>query len=141
MSTNYLDHVFQTDTDSTEFSIDAWTSSASIQILEILEVRCNSILDETWAPRFNNLETIFIYRTDIKYIHKNFLKLHGNYLKHLILRENKIETLGAHMFADLSNLILLDLSDNPIKFVHENTFVGLEKLQSLDLQGESEYWL
>jgi hypothetical protein len=136
MSTNYLENAFQADSGAIEFSVEAWTSRASVQILEILELRCNTILDETWAPKFKNLRTIFIYRTDIQFIHKNFLNLHANTLKHLILRENKIEILGAHMFADFSNLVLLDLSDNPIKFIHVNAFFGLEKLQSLDLQGK-----
>jgi Leucine-rich repeat (LRR) protein len=45
------------------------------------------------------------------------------------------------MFADFSNLVLLDLSDNPIKFIHVNAFFGLENLQSLDLQGELQLFV
>ncbi len=99
------------------------------------------MLDHTWAPRFNQLERVEIYYSDIRAISRNFGLLHRDNLKYLAIRSAKIEYTEAKIFDELVNLEYLDLSANPIKQFSVETFYGLNSLKSLVLHSISDTYI
>ncbi len=109
--------------------------------LYIQDVRGIELLDHSWAPRFNQLERVEIYYSDIRSISRNFGLLHRDNLKYLAIRAAKIEFTEAKAFDDLVNLEYLDLSANPIKQLSMETFYGLNSLKSLVLHSISDTYI
>lgn len=57
----------------------------------------------------------------------------GSSLRHLVLNNNKLVSLGSQIFGSLVSLKFLVLRSNCISDIHENSFVGLGNLLELDL--------
>jgi hypothetical protein len=55
------------------------------------------------------------------------------HLKYLTLASNNLNKIIDLTFNGLTNLILLDLDDNPIEYIQSNAFLGLRKLKYLSL--------
>lgn len=51
----------------------------------------------------------------------------------LLLRDNNLSKLPAYSFENITQLLLLDVSGNDIKFIDVNAFLGLSKLKTLRL--------
>ncbi|XP_065089034.1 leucine-rich repeat neuronal protein 3-like [Ochlerotatus camptorhynchus] len=60
-------------------------------------------------------------------------KFTGDKLKYLTLRNNAITALKDKNFANVSNLLELDLSENEIDLINSDAFEGLEQLRKLNL--------
>lgn len=100
----------------------------------ILKVKGLSTLDHTWVPKFDGLDRIEIYYTDLSRIGRTFAYLHGDSLRHLSIRQSRLEILETHAFELMTRLESLDLSSNPIKKIDTDAFVGLFSLKTLTLQ-------
>ena len=116
-----------------------WTSEAKINKIYIQEAKGIKILDHTFVPKFEHLETIEIYFTDLSYISPNFAALHSNNLKSLTIRQSNLEILQEEIFGLFKNLEYLDLSSNPIKQIELKTFQDTS-IQTLLLHSISEYY-
>ena len=60
-------------------------------------------------------------------------KTRFRYLKNLILSNNNLTNINEKTFNGLSNLVLLDLDENPIEFIGAESFANLKKLKILSL--------
>ena len=97
-----------------------------------------STLDHTWVPRFEGLDRIDIYYTDLNRIGRTFSLLHGDTLRFLSIRQSHLEILESKVFEPMNRLELLDLSSNPIKRIEREAFIGLSGLRTLTLQSIQE---
>ena len=93
-----------------------------------------STLDHTWVPKFDGLDRIEIYYTDVSRIGRTFGYLHGDSLRHLSIRQSRLEILESRAFELMHRLEFLDLSSNPIKKIERDAFAGLLGLRTLTLQ-------
>lgn len=116
-----------------------WTSEAKINKIYIQEAKGIKVLDHTFVPKFEHLETIEIYFTDLSYISPNFAVLHSENLKSLTIRQSNLEVLQQEIFGLFKNLEYLDLSSNPIRQIELKTFQDTS-IQTLLLHSISEYY-
>lgn len=91
-------------------------------------------LDHRWVPKFDNLDRIEIFYTEINRISPTFALLHSDTLKYLTIRQSKLEILEGRTFELMTRLEYLDLSSNPIKTIEREAFLGLHSLKMLTLQ-------
>ncbi|CAF0850858.1 unnamed protein product [Brachionus calyciflorus] len=117
-----------------------WSLPATIKKIYIQEVKGIKVLDHTFVPKFNSLEKIEIYFTDINQISPNFAILHSDNLKYLTIRQSNLEVIQSNIFGSLHKLEFLDLSSNPIKFFELNSFENTFNLKTLMLHSISEYY-
>lgn len=103
-------------------------------VISFSKVKGLSTLDHTWVPKFDTLERIEIYYTDLSRIAPTFGYLHGDTLRFLTIRQSRLEILESRSFELMSRLEQLDLSSNPIKKIERDAFVGMPALRTLTLQ-------
>lgn len=118
-----------------------WSSQATIKNLYIQEVKGIEVLDQSFAPKFNGLERIEIFYTDINRISPNFGLLHSENLKYFTLRQSNLQIVQSGIFEQLVNLEYLDLSSNPIKIFEMESFKGLSALRILTLQSLTDTYV
>lgn len=106
--------------------------------LEVLSLRHNAIT--TLAPRSWHDITTNLLSLDLSY--NKLVSLHGSFLKgltrleYLQVSHNQLSTVMPETFKNTPNLLQLDLSFNNLRWTVEDGgdyYVGLDKLQSLDL--------
>lgn len=106
-----------------------------------LKVKGLSTLDHTWVPKFDGLDRIEIYYTDLSRIGRTFGYLHGETLRYLSIRQSRLEILEARSFELMSRLEYLDLSSNPIKKIERDSLAGLFSLKTLTLQSIQDTYM
>lgn len=85
------------------------------------------------AKWFPNLEIISIGNSKLKSIEQSDLKHFGR-LKELYLHQNELEILRSDLFHFNPELIRINIKSNKLRYIGENIFYGLEKLQVVELE-------
>ncbi|XP_063224347.1 uncharacterized protein LOC134532077 isoform X2 [Bacillus rossius redtenbacheri] len=131
----------------TIFHAETFNNKHSLKYLSLRDT-CGCLSDEKTlhATHFENLSslqsvTITGFKINFEFflqsfaitelnIQNSFMSIVSNYsfntiteVKYLMLRSNQIKDIERHVFKNLTNLILIDLSKNEINFLHSELFI------------------
>ncbi len=118
----------------TNFTFPKSSHQTSVYLIEFWSSGKVAHLPLNLEEVFPNLIDFRIKESDIPILRDNLFGPQHNWTKHLYLRDNGIQMIEENAFAELTDLVELDLSQNKLKSLCKNVFQNNLELHRIDLR-------
>jgi Leucine-rich repeat (LRR) protein len=118
----------------TNFTLPRSKYLTTVQFIEFWSSGKVAHLPLNLTKLFPKLEHFRIQESDIPILRNNLFESQHSWIEHLYFRNNGIQMIEEHAFAELTDLVELDLSQNKLKSLSKNLFHSNTKLHLIDLR-------
>jgi Leucine-rich repeat (LRR) protein len=118
----------------TNFTFSKSSYQTTVQFIEFWSSGKVAHLPLNLEEVFPKLEHFRVQESDIPILRNNLFESQHSWIEHLYFRNNGIQMIEEHAFAELTDLVELDLSQNQLKSLSKNLFHSNRKLYRIDLR-------